>query len=121
MSTTKNLLENLRNTFTTQINSFLTQQSNTYRDAAEIICTNDKLQQDIFDNLVAINEATDLVSAKKFASNALFASEQLDASLHFLLSYRNIEQKVREVQIENLNKEFNKTVDLLNAKFQLAA
>lgn len=120
MSATTHLLENLRATFATQLNSFLMQQSRTYRDAAQMICRNDKLQQDIFDNLVAIAQTDDLVAAKKFAANALHATEQLDSSLHFLLSYRTTEQKAREVQIENLNTEFNRTVDLLATELQLA-
>jgi hypothetical protein len=115
-----NLIENLRSTFASQLNSFLMQQSRTYRDAAQMICTNDKLQQDIFDNLIAISQTDDLVSVKKFAANALHATEQLDSSLHFLLSYRTSEQKAREMQIENLNSEFNKTVDLLATQLKFA-
>lgn len=113
---TAQLLEDLRTKFSDQINHFLTTQAHTYRKAAGFISTNAQLQQDIFENLIAILHCDDLEQAKKAATHALHASHELDSSLHFLLSYRTNEQKSREIEIENLTHEFNKTLNLIAAK-----
>lgn len=113
---TAQLLEDLRAKFSNQINHFLTTQATTYRKAAGFISTNAQLQQDIFENLLAILQSDDLEHAKKAAAHALHASHELDSSLHFLLSYRTNEQKTREMEIENLTHEFNKTLNLIEAK-----
>lgn len=113
---TAQLLEDLRTKFSHQINHFLTTQSHTYRKAAGFISTNAQLQQDIFENLIAILHSDDLEQAKKAAAQALHASHELDSSLHFLLSYRTNEQKSREIEIENLTHEFNKTLNLIETK-----
>ncbi len=111
--TIMNVLENLRSKFITQVDLLLTQQSHTYHEAAKTISANDQLQQDIFEHLIAVLDAEDLVYAKKAATHALHACNQLDSSIHFLLSHRTHEQQVREDNIQNFSLEFNKTVDNL--------
>lgn len=111
--TVMNSLENLRSNFINQVNLLLTQQRHTYHKAAKIISVNDQLQQDIFEQLMAVLHTDDLTAAKKAAAHALHACNQLDSSIHFLLSQRTHEQKAREDDIQNFNLEFNKTIDNL--------
>lgn len=107
----RQLLAELRITFNKKINILLTSQSETYRKAAGFISKNEQLQQDIFENLALILRSNNLEDAKKYAASALHASHELDSSVHFLLSYRAVEQKLRETEIENLMREFNNTLD----------
>lgn len=108
-----NSLENLRSEFISQVNELLTQQSHTNHKAAKMISVNDQLQQDIFEQLLSVLHAEDLNAARKAAAHALHACNQLDSSIHFLLSQRMDEQKIREADIQNFTFEFNKTVDNL--------
>ena len=111
--TIMNSLENLRSNFIT----LLTQQDQSYHNAARMISVNDQLQQDIFEQLISVLIAEDLVAAKKAAAHALHACNQLYSSIHFLLSHRTHEQQIRENDIQNFSIEFNRTVDSLAGVF----